>query len=52
MRRFSMRRILRSPWGLSLALLGDTRPEKTIRLEGELVGVRKQLAAYLKELAV
>ena len=40
------------PWGLSLVLLGNTRHEQTIRLEGELAGVRLQVAGCLKELAV
>jgi hypothetical protein len=43
----------RRPWGPSLALPGDIRPQKTIRLEeGELAGVRKQMAGYLKELGL
>jgi hypothetical protein len=42
-----------SLWDLSLALSRDTRAQKTIRLEeGELAGVRQQIAGYLKELGV
>ena len=45
-----MRRIPWSPWRLSLAFLGGTRSEKTIRLAGELGEARKQMARHLKEL--
>ena len=46
---FAMMRILWSLWGLSLVLLGNTRPEKT---QWELAGVREPMAGYLKELGV
>jgi hypothetical protein len=49
MRPFAMMRIPWSPWGVSLAILGDNRPEKP---QGELAGARKQMAGYLKELGV
>jgi hypothetical protein len=49
MRRCAMRRIPWSPWSLSRALLGVNRPGRIIRPEGELAGVRKQMAGYLKE---
>jgi hypothetical protein len=49
MRRFAMRRIPWSPWGLSLVLLGNIKPEKT---EGDLAGVREQMAGYLTELGL
>lgn len=40
------------PWRPSPALRGDSRPEKTIRLEGELASVRREMAGYLKELGI
>jgi len=41
-----------SPCRLSLAFMNTSKPERTTRLEGELAGVRKQMAGYLKELGV
>jgi hypothetical protein len=49
MRRFTMRPIPWSPWDLSLALLGNTRPEKT---QGELAGAREPMEGCVKELGV
>jgi hypothetical protein len=49
MNPIAMRRIPWSPWGLSLALQGDTRLEKT---GGELAGVRKKVAGCLRELGL
>jgi hypothetical protein len=49
MRQVAIRRSPWSPWGLSLALLSDNKPEKT---EGELAGIRQHMAGYLKELGL
>jgi hypothetical protein len=43
MRRFAM---TQSPWGLPLAFLGNTQPDKT---EREPAGGREQMAGCLKE---